>query len=262
MKPICWSIFVFVVFLPAEILACHCGERPICVDYSAAKSVFLGKLLKSRKSVVDDHRVNVATFSVGRIFKGVPEKVQDVPFVDGECDPTMKVGEVYLVFQDKREIPLPCNRSGIAAQIPFIMNYVESVDPRDPKFVVTGSFEGLPEDELAQIEVTVSFDGGKVTKNVDRNGNYRIDVKNAGKLRVEARFPFPIDMYNMPDFIELLNMSAVFPGSTPRLLNYEVEFKPNECNFRQFGIKRRDNAIVAKIPSIADFSRTNPPACR
>jgi hypothetical protein len=221
-----------------QAFACQCGPELICEAFSRAESVFIGKVekIESYKDEIAYPKIKVV-FSVEKTFKGKNEKLVSADFSQGDCGNVFSAGERYFVY--KYKVTRICNRTDRLSVMSRDLEYAESLSESSPVFFIKGRLNDLSEDEINNTRVTIEKEQTKYDSNFDKYGNFNFKAVEKGIYRVKIRLPFDAQISITQDvepFLpENMKMSKDVNQTT---LEYEVEFKPNECDGKQFYIYR------------------------
>ena len=219
------------------VLACVCDIPAICEAYSRAGAVFIGKVEKMELDKKGSVPTMIVTFSVEKSFKGKTGKTETAKFFDGGCRDKFIVGEKYFVYKDETESL--CNRTALLSILPYDLKYAQSLSESNPIFSIKGILE-LPEEDVKNARVTIEKGQIKYPVDVDKYGNFSFIATEKGFYRVKIVLNFEAQISKSKvDFI--LPQKAKFSATPSETsLEYEAEFKPNECDFKLFYIFRAD----------------------
>lgn len=222
----------------STVLACECNRPAICQAYSRAKSVFIGKVEKIESNKNEPLSPIKVTFSVEKTFKGQTEKIETAKFGYGDCETSFKVGEAYFVY--KEEPVRPCNRTDLLSVSGSDLEYAKNLSENNPIFSITGVFWELSKDEAKNIQVTVEKGQTKYKPDINDYGTFEFKATDKGVYRINIVIPFEaqISLSQFKDSKILPDNSKFSSNSSQTTLEYEVEFKPNECDFKLFYISK------------------------
>ena len=93
------AAWLLSMILTSSAFGCVCTSPSVCEAYSLAERVFIGRLVSKETRDENGREVIIAKFKSGKVFKGdSAERVKVVAFSGGGCEPTLLVGEKYIVF--------------------------------------------------------------------------------------------------------------------------------------------------------------------
>jgi hypothetical protein len=238
------AIFVIILMVLVffdKAISCDCHSQNVCVDYSQAKFVFIGKLLK----VVEVDKTNkfdfYAHFKVEKPFKGKIDKVEVVK-LNTSCRENFKfeIGEKYLVYSD--DFRSPCNRTDLLSKMKSDLDYIKTLSETTPSFTVHGKL-GITESEAKETRVTVSDGKREYPTEVDKYGQYSFVSTNNTNFHIKIVLPFYAEVNGY-------GIKAVSFKPNQTTIEYDVSFKPNECNFREItanNIEDTSSKISGKV---------------
>jgi hypothetical protein len=237
-------LFVIVLLVLVSFdkaLSCDCHSQHVCVDYSQAKFVFIGKLLK----VVDVDKTNqfdvYAHFKVEKTFKGKTDVVEVVKF-NISCRENFKfeIGERYLVYSD--DFKNPCNRTDLLSNLKSDLDYIKTLSERIPSFTIHGKL-GITESEAKETKVIINDGKREYLTEVDKYGQYSFVSTNNTNFHIKIVLPFYAEVNGY-------GIKAVSFKPNQTTIEYDVSFKPNECNFREItanNIEDTSSKISGKV---------------
>jgi hypothetical protein len=222
----------FFVYAVANAFACNCEPLSDCSAYSAAKEVFVGRLVNIEKLDSTNGPLIKPTFLVERIFRGSPEKTRTLSFIDGLCERNFEINVDYIVFNENRPIQGSCNRTNAVNQETATIKFLESVDLKKPKFRLGVEISGLSTDQLQRSyfivnnkksKYVVEDSGlGSFNREFTRTKDFRISLVLAAKGRVEM---YSEGVNYEPNIDEDAN------GMTT--IKFTSKFVPKGCDIRQ-----------------------------
>jgi hypothetical protein len=239
-----YVLFLIIINLVCvdKILGCMPPDELICQAYSRAESVFIGKAEKIEpyKSESLLSQITV-TFLVEKTFKGKDEKIETANFIKSDCEVNFEVGKKYFVY--KYESARMYNRTNLLSYLGSDQAYAESLSPNNPVFFIQGRFNDLSVDEIKGTLVTIEKGQNKYDPNFDKYGNFNFTATEKGMYQVRIMLPFNAQISIIRDIEPFLpkNMK-VSKAAGQTVLEYEAEFKPNECDAYQFYIYKRNKS--------------------
>lgn len=241
-------ILMFVVFIlgnysikaytPALIPTC---VLPICVEYSKSDSIFSGTFIKSVDDKSSDIQKVINTFRVNKIFKGKSAETVQVKFALGECDIKFEVGKKYLVYARKSKVDLILvadwlTRTSLLEKAQDDLKYIDKLHKSKKVFFVEGQVDGLSDDDIERVKVYIRENNNYIPIKIDILGEYQYKLTKDKKINVFIEIPFEVTIENSEGL-------KIVPHSLPSsntLIEYEVNFLPNSCNYQKI--------IVNKVP--------------
>jgi hypothetical protein len=232
------TLFVLNIelFSAISVLACKCETPTICVAYTRAKAVFIGKVEKIEGDKNEPFFPIKVYFSVEKTFKGKTEKNETARFGFGACETNFKVGEKYFVY--KEEPSSYCNRTDLLSVLSNDLEYAESLSDTNPIFTLKGVFPQLSENEIVNSKIILEKDQIKYNIELEKNGNFHFKATENGVYKVKILLPFEAEINVKQDMLILTDTVKISSTSSNTTIEYEVKFKPNECDFREFSISR------------------------
>lgn len=223
-----------------KVLACQCGPELICQAFSRAESVFIGKVekIEAYKDEIAYPKIKVS-FSVEKSYKGKNEKIEFADFYRNDCGNEFTVGEKYFVYKYKSA--RACNRTERLSVMSRDFDFAESLSESSPVFFIKGRLNDLSEEEIKNTRVTIEKGQAKYDSNFDKYGNFNFTATEKGRYRVKITIPFDSQMSIVQDVEPFLpeNMK-VSKADGQTVLEYEAEFKPNECDAYEFYVYKRN----------------------
>lgn len=239
------STIVFAFFLlnigllsARNVLACNCFTPTICLAYSRAKSVFVGKLEKIETDEKEKIYTIIAYFSVEKTFKGETGKLEKVRFRICDRNSIFKVGERYFVYKEDAEINSPCNRTHSLGKQDSDFEYAESLSEIKPIFTISGIILRLSKDELKKTKIIIEKGKNKYKPVIDKDGNFSFKATRKGLYRVKMLLPFKAMVFVTSGNIGYDVKTSTTPIKTS--LEYDLEFKSNECDYREIQVSKID----------------------
>lgn len=225
--------------LPITSFACQCEIPSVCLAYSRAKKVFIGKLEKIVETQNDHKNLIVAYFRVEKTFKGKRTNQENVTFKISECDLIkFQVGEKYFVYVDDSGINTYCNRTGNLADAKNELDYVNNLSIKHPIFTISGY---IPKTDTASdsfekgIKLIIRHGKKKTDVLIDKNGLFSFTARKKGIYEVAIQAPFDSNVTVRNDISYFgENVIKVTNSLNKTLVKYRLEFKPNECDFKEF----------------------------
>ena len=263
MKHRYFSIFVSLVFFicinllsVGEVFACYCEPPAVCQAYSRAKAVFIGTAEKIEINKYELRSPVKVTFSVERTFKGKTEKIETAEFGHSDCA-TMykfKLGEKYFVY--KEEPFHLCNLTRPLSTSRFNLEYAESLSEANPIFSIMGAFSGLAKDDAKNIQVTIEKGQTKYKPDINDYGSFKFKATETGVYLIKIMLPFEAQINPTPNMVGNILPDTAKISSTPlqTTLEYDAEFKPNECDVKFFDVFRVNKSL--KPTSLKSFLKT------
>lgn len=232
----------FVLLSFRKTLACQCEPIPICEAYSKAKKVFTGKLNKVIEDKTAPYYTVQAHFSVNKTFKGKTDKIEIVTFELGDCQwIDFKDGEEYFVYAEDLNINTYCNRTVILSNAKPDLEYANTISESSPIFSITGQiypYEQLSINDLKKIKLFIKSKGGRKEVKIDKNGFFNFVARKKQTYEVNLLLPFKADISFMQDKEPPPNKVSKSTLSTK--VQYDLQFKPNDCDFRIISIAKKD----------------------
>ena len=233
------QVFVLLAGLYVPVSACNCEIPTICQAFSIAKAVFTGKLLKLERNKTSDVETLIASFEVGRSFKGKPDRVENVKIVIGSCDRKFTVGEEYFVYkQPPGQEYLTCDPTRLLSNAQADIKYASSLSDAHPIFTISGLITGVSGPDLEKIRITID-DGTKSSNLSFRRGagfgSYSFAAKKDASYTVTVTLPV-----TSASRLSELGLFHYFEGNQ---IKYTTKFKPNQCDHRDIEIQ------MGKTPS-------------
>jgi len=216
---------------PIAAFACNPALATVCQRYERAEAIFVGRLTKTELKDETNLLALYATFEVKETFKGVVGKVETVKFGAGDCDPKIdKVGEMYFVYKEQyTRVARVANYTDLLTNSASDLAFAKGVDPKHPVFRVGGVLAGLSKTDLHKVGIYVSDGHRKKSVRLNGEGWFEYVGKKKGLYIITVNLPVAATMY-----WERLNESSDITEG--RSMTYEVEFRPNGCDIRQFNI--------------------------
>ncbi len=240
------------MFSPVRVFACVCDFKMICEEYSLAKAVFTGKLVRVEESPQKPSANATAYFEVEKTFKGSPGKVEQMDFlIGGSCERKLTVGEIYFVYQSGEKYLNPCNRTDLLSALTDDLKYAEGLSAANPVFTIGGKINDLSKDELKNAEVWLETGQRKISLPLSEYGNFKFEAKEKSSYRVKMVLPFDAG-------IVMLSMSGkigfsegyhyeVTHSEKKTIIEYRLEFEPNSCNYRQVYFDKDYKIVSSKV---------------
>jgi hypothetical protein len=139
-----------------SLLACQCYFQTVCQAYTQSKSVFVGKLEKIEDDTAGILEPDlVAYFSVEKTFKGTTEKLEKVKFDICDGEPQLKVGERYFVYKEDADVNNYCNTPRVLQKDDYNLKFAEGLSRSAPTYTVSGSIDGMSEEEAKLTEIWI-----------------------------------------------------------------------------------------------------------
>jgi hypothetical protein len=231
---------LFVIFLSfANVIACECNLPQICVAYSRAKKVFIGKLVKVEENELLSRNIVKVHFSVEKTYKGETQKVEIVTFKNSDClIIKFKEGEKYFVYAENANFNTYCNRTTYLSSAKKEIEHVNSLAKNKPIFNIKGVIargDTISDDELRKIEIFVTIRNKKNKVILNEGGMFNYTVTKKGLYKINILVPFDSRITTMND-LPVFGDVRVITTSDSTLISYNLEFKPNECDFREIQI--------------------------
>jgi hypothetical protein len=224
-------IFIGIYSIGAsKAVACECPQRVICQAYSRAKAVFIGTVQK----IEYINYSQKITFSVEKTFKGKTGKIETANFFEGDCGNSFKIGEKYFVYKEAQAEP--CNRTFLLSASRYDLEYAESLSENNPVFNINGILENLSEVEAKSAKITIEKGQKTFEPDFDEYGNFSFKASENGIYRIKIVLPFraQISLSRFKENTILPKNAKLSLTAQQTVLEYDVEFKPNECDFRWF----------------------------
>lgn len=232
----------FVLLSFSKILACQCEPIPICEAYSKAKKVFTGKLEKVTEDKTAPYYTVQAHFSVNKTFKGKTDKIEIVTFELGDCQwIDFKDGEEYFVYAEDSNINTYCNRTIILSKAMPDLEYANTISESSPIFSITGQiypYEQMSVSDLKKTKLFIKSKDSKKEVKIDENGFFNFVARKKETYKVILSLPFKADVtfmqYDDPPPNKISN------STLQTKVQYDLQFKPNDCDFRVISIAKKD----------------------
>ena len=234
------GVLLFVFFSNTQIFGCSCVIPTVCQAYSRAEAVFTGKLVRIEKDEKSHIETVFAHFQVGRTFKGKTESMEIVRFVIGSCERTFNIGEEYFVYKDPNtNFNNICNRTDTLLKSASEIEYAKKLSNSKPIYSISGRIGGLSLDDLRKTRVIVIKGHKQFDVMADRDGFYEFIAKDSTNYSIKILLPFEATV-----FTNNLWMSEESKGRT---IGYSLQFKPNECDFREIEVSKTATAKKSKL---------------
>jgi hypothetical protein len=210
------------------VYACDCDLTMICQAYTRANAVFTGTLIHVAWN--EKESVQIADYIVDTVYKGSPGNHQTVKF--GKCSGslmTFAVNEKYLVFDDPADVKNICSRTNTIKNSISELEYLNGLSRSSPIYTIGGRINGLAAAEAEDAHIVIAFERNKYTVPLT-NGEFSFTAKKKGDYKVSIYLPFKAK------FITDI-MGTGYEGEGD-IIDYSLEFKPNECDYRTFEIQQ------------------------
>lgn len=230
-------LLIFLYFTTINILACDCKVTEICSAYSRAEKVFVGKVKKVEYSnIVKVH------FSVIKTYKGKTQKTEIVGFKDGGCLSIKFIeGREYFVYQDNSNSKKLCNRTTDLSSAKKEVEYAQSLSKTRLSYSIKGFISTggeVSQDELKNTQIFISYGKTKKRVEIDKDGFFNYVVRKRGVYKVSILFPFPTEVVIENNGKVFENYIKTVNPNLSTLIIYNLQFQPNECDFRTVGVIR------------------------
>jgi hypothetical protein len=217
-----------------RICACTCSLPSVCLAYTSADAVFIGRLIDIR----DEPRLNrsafvnkIARFSVERVFKGKVAGEEPITIVQDYCvDRPLRVGEKYFVYRERSSYIGPCNRTAVFDINSADFTYASRLSNKKPIFTIRGHVPGLDDAHRQSVRVLITNGNKRWLPTIDKDGGFEVTVRKPGSYKVELHLPFEAAIEVTSGQIGY-NTDAVRSGGRT-IVTYIVEFSPNSCDER------------------------------
>lgn len=237
------GIICIIVFNSEIVLACDCETPSVCVAYSQASSIFIGKLEKVEKDKNNPNVVDVF-YKVEKTFKGSPQKVEKQRFVIGNCNRDFIIGEKYFVYKEDVKTSYPCNRTGLLSEAKAELDYVNKLSKENPTFSIHGSIWKLSEKELEKVKISISDERDTYKVIINKNGIFKFTTKKIGRYSIKIELPFSAGT-NVVQNGWVTSIAKTSQLNSKTIIEYELLFKPNACDHRTIFINKRKDKVVS-----------------
>lgn len=238
-----FSLFIVLIIILVsfyETLACECNESDICNAYSKAEKVFIGKLEKVEKDEKAPVYSIQAHFSVEKTYKGKTEKIEIVTFKLGDCEWLNFIeGEKYFVYSNKLNINTYCSKTKFLKFAKTDIEYANSLSEKYPIFTIKGflpQIDSRNPNLLKQIKLYLKFATNRRRIKIDKDGFFSFVVRKKGKYEISISLPFKAEVYVLRSTFDVENSAKVSTLNDSTKIQYEVEFRPNECDYREIRV--------------------------
>ena len=233
---VCMLFLVFVslwlLSFPRLMYACQCETPVICVAYSQADLVFTGELKKIEIDTSDPY-IQVVYYQVEKAYKGIPDKIETQKFVNTECNIDFTIGERYFVYLEKEKITDPCNRTVSMSQAEAEIAHASGLSTGKPIYMIHGFISGLDEEDLRKTKISIRNEAEIHNVNIEVDGHFGLTAEKPGKYKVKIEIPNKIDVQVVKDgYIDTSSIPKISQTETKTVVEYELVYKPNECDYR------------------------------
>ena len=232
-----FTLTALMIFsLSYNVFACLCRLPFPCTAYSRAEAVFIGKLEKvERDKSKDAYTVN-AYFSVEKTFKGKTSEVENISFLIADCDREFKVGEKYLVYKESAENYTLCNQTGLLSWAVKDLQYINNLSETHPVFNISGYIPDSTENISQPFKISVTNGRYRPRVTIDKNGLFDFTVKRKGTYHIKIILPFRVKkgaLFMKNDSGQYVFPDKISAGKSSTVIEYELKFKPNDCDHRE-----------------------------
>lgn len=237
-----FNVLFYIILVPVvltmsvfsfDVSSCECRIPSVCLSYTRAEAVFVGRLDKIERSR-DDFQQKL-TFVVKERLKGDPKNETVMYFIRNNCSTLRFVeGERYLVYFMGTNDILECDPTRrFSPDDPYYV-YAKSLKEDDPIFTIHGSVTGLSENELGKTTIEISEGDTIFPQKLDEHGRFSLTVRKSSNFRVRIKVPFKAgaELWAYP----VMYMPETEVGLNGTTFEYEVQFAPNACDDRELQI--------------------------
>ena len=224
---------ICVLLFSESLYACRFSAHPtLCQAYTSAEAVFVGRLIKVEK--IDSFTI-AAKFEVRKSYKGVVGSIETAQFSAG-CGPDLSaLGEDYFVFKEE---PYRFGIANLTSTVPSYaaaVRYAESASQGEPTFSIGGHIDLAP-DDLKKVRIIIRGRNKTYRSKTDQHGffNFKTSYDENYSVRISLPFTASIVMEDLGAYYDIVNDNSI---------SYSVRFKPNECNYRNFQVTRRQAGV-------------------
>lgn len=237
------AVFLLLFLCRVAALGCTCTVPSVCLQYSRADAVFVGRLKDVRDDPSSLRRLfpnKLGVFQVERVFKGEVEKEHSVTFEADYCvDRPLVPGKRYLVYLEKSYLVRQCNRTAILDENGEDFHYVSSLSRDDPIFTIRGRVEGLGVGEWNNTKIVVITKNVRHELRINKDGEFEHVVKKPGIYEIIISLPMIVEK------VETTSAGLGYDVQTTQsknrtIIRYETEFATNACDDRLIQFSRSD----------------------
>lgn len=235
-------------------LGCTCGEygRPVCADYWRSEAVFVG-LVSEIARPSGNAGVGTISFVVEEPFRGVSAPTVNVEAMFGtSCDIGFAKGQHYLVYANRNSeytglFAAACAGTTTLEEARDDLNYIRSLTQQGVTESIAGRVGMSRYEPLAGVKVEVQNESRSFETTSDEKGNYSVSLAGPGTYRVRVLVPSAVKVMLL---VRQDLYSKVEPTDTLTTIEYNVDLKKNECDYRDFDLDPVDLHATAEISGI------------
>lgn len=252
-----WTVFLF---FSQNASACQCFENftPLVFDYAKAESVFVGKVINTKKFGNEPEkeayvpRYRTVEFEIQKIYKGINQTTQRVTlhtnFNAASCgfakDEAPKKGQKWIVFvyKNQKENRLffggmcePTNRLEKSTDLLEYENEILSI--KDKQGIFGSVVDDMKIEGIKNIEVNLEGEGQNLTTRTGKNGAFYFPILLKGNYKITVNVPFPA-MYSADSNYAVKQKSTRENADEnskilKSTLTYEVQLKEGEFDYNE-----------------------------
>ena len=221
---------------------CTCNEYgvPICAQYWRSDVVFVGQLraITPPPDPTDRNTWPLATlhFIVEQPFRGITTTTVDVQTPSGtSCDVPFVKGKRYLIYADrdsesKQLYTGMCMGGGEVEDAVDDLNYIRSLAQQGVAESIEGRVVRGKYTPVSGVKIEVRNENKTIEAAADERGDFSIPVAGPGTYSVKVLVPSSVAVMATRD--DLLDKFDTTDALTT--IEYKVELKKNQCDYRQF----------------------------
>jgi Carboxypeptidase regulatory-like domain len=226
-----------------RVLACQCVESalPVCAAYWRSDAVFVGHLRDitppDRKST---NSLPVATlhFMVEQPFRGITTAEVDVGTLSGtSCDAEYVKGIRYLIYAERdaesnQLFAQPCSRTTELRHAVDDLNYIRSLMQQGVTESLAGRVARYKHEPVSGVKIEVRNNSRSFETTTDGKGEFSVSLAGPGTYTVRVLVPSSVSVLKTrEDQISKLEVTDALTT-----IEYEVELRKSECDYREFDL--------------------------
>lgn len=242
------SVLILTLFFSVKVSACSCSVPLICEAYASAKAVFVGKLERLEENPQKFKENKIAYFRVEKTYKGKTEEIEQVSFTVGSCERKFTVGEKYFVYKTELPITNTCGRTELFSAMPSDVEYAEGLSEKNPIYTIFGRVDDINGNGLKAVEIWITKGQDKIKITTDNYGNFEYTATESGTYNIKIVLPFAAQIVRNLDgfYLPEGNEFKITRKENQTTVEYDTEFEPNSCLYRNFSFDKKQKIPLSK----------------